>query len=122
MSDHDDSRALQRLWHVRPGSPRWAGLTLGADDPRGPDEVLYVRTWPDGTVDALRLVADARRPPAEAWRTDACVSPGVVWRLDGTIAEVVGALLALPAPGEPAAPSLVIERSARLVLPPGQAC
>jgi hypothetical protein len=66
-------------------------------------EVRGVRTWPDsGSADAVmvRYVTDAA-----ALRTDH--AGGMVWQREGTLAEVVDGLLALPSPGAPGAPRLV---------------
>lgn len=55
---------------------------------------------------AARLVAGAGR-----------ASGGIVWRHTGALASCVEELLALPAPGEPAAPRLVKARAAGLWTP-----
>jgi hypothetical protein len=70
-------------------------------------EVRGVRTWPDsGSADAVmvRYVTDAA-----ALRTDH--AGGVLWQREGTLAEVVDGLLALPAPDTRGAPRLVRGRA-----------
>jgi hypothetical protein len=66
-------------------------------------EVRGVRTWPDSaSADAvlIRYVTDAA-----GLRVDH--DGGVVWHLEGGLAEVIDGLLALPVPGFPGAPRLV---------------
>jgi hypothetical protein len=70
-------------------------------------EVRGVRTWTDsGSADAVmvRYVTDAA-----AVRIDH--AGGVVWRCEGTLAEVVDGLLGLPSPDAPGAPYLVRGRA-----------
>jgi hypothetical protein len=71
-----------------------------------------IRTWPDGTADALmiRFTTDAG-----AFR----ITPAGdrVWQHDGGLAEVVDAVLALPLPGALGAPSLVLGAAPRLWTP-----
>lgn len=76
-------------------------------------EIRGVRTWPDsGSADAVmvRYVTDAA-----ALRTDH--AGGVVWQREGTLAEVVDGLLALPTPGSRLAPRLVTGRARTLWTP-----
>jgi hypothetical protein len=75
-------------------------------------EVRGVRVWPDEWVDAItmRFTTDAA-----GLRRDR--SGGVVWEHAGNLADVVDGLLALPAPGDPAAPRLRIRTSTRLWTP-----
>jgi hypothetical protein len=66
-------------------------------------EVRGVRTWPgSGSADAImvRFTTDAA-----ALRTDE--SGGIVWKREGTLAEIVDGLITLPPPGTPGAPRLV---------------
>lgn len=68
-------------------------------------ELRGVRTWPGGWADALlvRYVTDAR-----GVRVDH--AGGITWQREGTLAEVVDGLLTLPAPGDRAAPRVVVGR------------
>ena len=63
------------------------------------------RAW-TGCTDALRI-----RSRTDALglriRHDQLTGDGVVWELAGSVADVLGTLLALPAPGTPGAPILV---------------
>lgn len=61
-----------------------------------------IRTWPDGSADAIRVVYTT---DAGALRINR--DGGLVWQREGTLADVVGGLLSLPAPGTPGAPCLV---------------
>ena len=75
-------------------------------------EVRGLRVWPDEWVDAIvvRFTTDAA-----GLRCDR--SRGVVWEHAGDLSDVVDGLLALPAPGDPAAPSLVLRTTTRLWTP-----
>lgn len=75
-------------------------------------EVRGVRVWPDEWLDAitLRFTTDA-----VGLRRDR--SGGVVWERAGDLADVVDGLLALPTPGDPAAPRLVLRTSTRVWTP-----
>ncbi|MCU1682467.1 MAG: hypothetical protein JWQ81_3206 [Amycolatopsis sp.] len=66
-------------------------------------EVRGVRTWPgSGSADALRV---RYTTDAAGLRCDDV--GGVVWRREGTLADVVDGLVSLPAPDAPGAPRLV---------------
>lgn len=56
-------------------------------------QINGLRAWPGGCTDAIRV---RYTTDAAGIRCD-CVG-GVVWRFDGTLADVVDGLLALPAP------------------------
>jgi hypothetical protein len=66
------------------------------------DRLDAVCTWPDGTADAvmIKYVTDAA-----ALRIDP--DGGLVWNREGTLTDVVDALLTLPPPGTPGAPRFV---------------
>ena len=76
-------------------------------------EVRGVRTWPgSGSADAIlvRYATDAA-----GVRSD---DDGLlVWRREGSLTEVVDALIALPPPGAPYAPRLVLGSAPSLWLP-----
>lgn len=65
-------------------------------------EVRGVRTWPDGSADAVRV---RYTTDAAALRTDH--DEGVVWQREGSLVEVVDGQLTLPPPSAPGAPRLV---------------
>lgn len=81
---------LQHL--VDLGTAGWTWLA-SHDDNGELVEIRGVRTWPDGWADALRVrgTTDAR-----AVRCDPTGTTG--WSREGTMPEVVDALIALPAP------------------------
>lgn len=89
---------LQRLIDLREGSWTWLPSIRDGDLV----EVHGVRTWPGGWADAVRVryVTDAK-----GLRTD--YTGGVVWSLEGTVAEVLDGLITLPAPNDRGAPRLV---------------
>jgi hypothetical protein len=68
-------------------------------------EVHGVRTWPEGWADAIRV---RYTTDAAGLRND--YTGGISWRLEGTLAEVIDGLIALPAPSDRLAPRLVIGR------------
>jgi hypothetical protein len=68
-------------------------------------EVHGVRTWPEGWADALRV---RYTTDAAGLRND--YTGGVTWQREGTLAEVIDGLIALPAPSDRLAPRLVIAR------------
>jgi hypothetical protein len=70
------------------------------------------RLWLGGWSDALAI---RDRHDAKAFRCDP--AGGEVWGREGRMADVVEALLALPAPGQPGAPSLVKATAPRLWTP-----
>lgn len=75
-------------------------------------EVRGVRTWPDGSADALlvRYISDAA-----AVRVDPAGS--LTWQYDGGLVEVIDALLTLPVPGSADAPHLVLGAAPQLWTP-----
>jgi hypothetical protein len=98
MSDDDsDDEALRELrdligeggWRPLPGA--FGGV------------LIYMRSWPDDTVETLAITG-----PAEvvAERTDPQGRP--VWRELGPLTEVIAAVRAVPAPGQPGAPSEIL--------------
>jgi hypothetical protein len=90
---------LSRLDALR--SAGWSFIPMFDRDERLV-EVRGVRTWPDGSADAvlIRYITDAA-----GLRVDP--AGGIVWQRDGDLAEIVDGLLALPAPGADGAPRLV---------------
>jgi hypothetical protein len=89
---------LRRLIDLRDGG--WLFVPRRVDGEL--DRLDAVRTWPDGSADAIMInyVTDAA-----ALRIDP--SGGLVWMREGTLAEVADALLTLPPPGNPDAPRFV---------------
>lgn len=71
------------------------------------DMVAYLRLHPDGSVDSLAIRSEA---DAHAHRING--DDDLVWRVDGTVCEVVAHLRGLPAPGEPGAPVIALPGSA----------
>ncbi len=69
-----------------------------------PTTVEGFRAWPGGWIDAIRVLGDTE---AMALRTDGAEPPGIVWEKTGTLADVIEALQALPAPDHRLAPRLV---------------
>lgn len=72
-----------------------------------------VRAWAGGTVDTILIRGET---DAAALRT--APDDEEVWKVDGTVADVVDGLYHLPAPGAPGAPRLALARPPRLVRPP----
>jgi hypothetical protein len=71
----------------------------------GRDQLDGFRLWPEGWCDGIRVrsgtdVLGIRTNPDDA----------IVWERGGSLTDVVTELLALPAPGEPNAPRLIIGR------------
>jgi hypothetical protein len=90
---HKLARLRDTGWHFLPVTDADGDLV----------EVRGVRTWPDSaSADAvlIRYLTDAA-----GLRVDH--DGGVVWHLEGGLAEVIDGLLALPAPGFSGAPRLV---------------
>jgi len=81
----------------------WKFLPVEVDD-NGPIQLDASRVWPDGWRDAIR-VRSATDALGIRMRVEHHV---IVWECTGTLAEVVGALLALPTPGTRLAPHLSI--------------
>ncbi|MGW5054775.1 hypothetical protein [Actinokineospora sp. NPDC004072] len=69
----------------------------------GPVLILY-RLWPEDSVDTLLVHS---RTNAHGERVNGEGAP--VWRCDATLAAVVSALLAVPAPGHPDAPATPLD-------------
>lgn len=95
MTEDDALRELQALtsdggWHPLPGPP-------GAP--------IFMRPWPDGSVDALAVHGAGE---AYGERTNPAGHP--VWRLPGNVVEVIAGLRQLPAPDDPDAPPEVLSR------------
>jgi hypothetical protein len=72
-------------------------------------EVHGVRMWPEGWADAIRV---RYTTDAVGLRNDH--AGGITWHLEGTLAEIVDGLIALPAPSDRLAPRLVIGRGPML--------
>ena len=92
---------LQRLADLR-AAGRWTFQPARLDE----DVVLIAgwRLWPpDAWSDAI-AIHDLTN--AKAFRCDP--AGGQVWKCEGTLVEVINGLLALPAPGQPGAPRLVV--------------
>jgi hypothetical protein len=92
---------LQRLIDLRDAG--WMFLPTVVDGELV--EVHALRTWPEGWADALRV---RYTTDAAGLRNDH--AGGITWQLEGTLAEVVDGLMALPAPSDRLAPRLVIAR------------
>lgn len=72
--------------------------------PSAPADVLvFVRPWPDGSVDTLIIRG---QPEVSAERTNPTGHP--VWRSKGTVIEVVEALRNVPEPGTDGAPHSIL--------------
>lgn len=69
-------------------------------------EVHGVRTWPDGWADAIRV-----RYTTDVQGLRMNYAGEITWQREGTLVEVIDGLIALPAPGMPGAPRLVIARA-----------
>jgi 3-deoxy-D-manno-octulosonic-acid transferase len=65
--------------------------------------ITGLRKWPDGSADVLAV-----RDFTDAYTRRTNPAGGTVWKHAGSVGEVVDALLALPAPDDPEAPSRVI--------------
>ena len=91
-------------WLIALRDAGWHFLTPHVDETGCPFQVEGVRPWQDGWADAIRV-----RSPTDTLglRLAPGVPGGVTWQRAGTLAEVCGELLALPAPCQSAAPRLV---------------
>jgi hypothetical protein len=82
----------------------------------GPDEVAQVligtRTWWGGWTDHFYLRSDT-----ECWAARTDHANGLVWKQSGGLVEVASALLDLPAPDQPGAPTLLLARDPSLRSP-----
>jgi hypothetical protein len=94
---------LQRLIDLRGAD--WAFMP-GKDGEGELRQINAVRPWPGGYADALRV-----RYTTDAAGIRCDHTGGVLWQRDGTLAEVVDGLLALPTPGSRLAPRLVVGRA-----------
>lgn len=96
MTDDAALRALRALrelvntggWHPLPGAP---------------DMLIFIRPWPDDSVDTLAVRDDT---DAVAERTNPTGNP--VWRHTGDLTTVIAQLRALPPPGAANAPRQAI--------------
>lgn len=93
----DEKSLLQQL-----GPQGFRFLPVGDDQGR-PDMIQAVRTFPDGTADALSIHSQTS---AQAVRTDP--RGDVVWKVTDTVRVVLSAVLELPHPSDPMAPHLVL--------------
>lgn len=91
-----------------------------------PYTLLYVFGWDAPYIDVLHLRAESDVTGVRSCSADANLfaPDAVVWKAEGGLIEVAADLLALPAPGEPGAPSRTIRAPSRLWTParalPGQ--
>ncbi|ONI83738.1 hypothetical protein ALI22I_35370 [Saccharothrix sp. ALI-22-I] len=83
-------------------------------DGEGVKQVDAFRSWPGGWLDCLRV-----RSATEAMglRSNGGDPPGLLWERTGALAEVVEALIGLPAPGARTAPRLVLGTAPQLWMP-----
>jgi hypothetical protein len=102
---------LKRLIELRDGDG-WTLQPVTVDNKI--ELVTGYRLWPQGWSDAIAIrdITDAK-----AYRCDP--AGGEVWGREGTLTEVLDALIELPAPGDVGAPTLVKGRRPTL-LTPGQ--
>lgn len=70
------------------------------------------RAWPEGSIDTIVILGET---DAAAYRTDG--GDEEVFRVSGTLADVVDGLRHVPAPGSPGAPFLALARPPRLIRP-----
>lgn len=96
---------LRRLMALR-ASGLWRFLAT-TDEAGNPVRLNGARVWPDGSAEALGIRAST---DALAIRVDPAGE--TVFRREGTLAEVIDALVALPAPNTPGAPHLVLSSAA----------
>ena len=82
---------------------RWIFLDPGVDNHGCVIEVRGILVWPDGSSDALRVVSETN---AATFRLNGLGDR--VWECEGTVSDVVAALVDLSAPGTRGAPTLVI--------------
>ncbi|GLZ29379.1 hypothetical protein Lesp02_15690 [Lentzea sp. NBRC 105346] len=69
----------------------------------GRDQLDGFRTWPHGWRDGIRI-----RSATDALGIRMTPDQEIVWERTGTLTDVIGELLVLPAPDEPNAPRLVL--------------
>lgn len=94
-------RQLARLADLTGAGMCWMppGVDLGGHV----NSLFGLRAWPDGYVDAIRVLDTT---DVKAMRIDH--EGGIVWQREGTLDDVVDGLLELPASDTPGAPRLVI--------------
>ncbi|MCP3799728.1 hypothetical protein NLX83_10705 [Allokutzneria sp. A3M-2-11 16] len=85
-------------------------FTYGYDDPY--IDVVLLRDEVDSSAYRSRI-------DENDYNFNPFAPKNLVWALGGAFGDVVGELLALPRPGEPGAPSLLIATPSSLWLPPG---
>jgi hypothetical protein len=89
------SHALWTFWNLTDAAGR-------------PEWLVGVLNWPEHS-DALWIVDRREALAVRLLVNSPGMHGGVVWRFSGTLAATIDALRALPAPGEPGAPSRVIQ-------------
>lgn len=82
----------------------WRFLPVVMED-GWPDELDAVKVWPQGWRDGIRVRSES---DALGIRVRLNSPPEIVWERGGTLVEVVGGLLCLPAPGHRLAPRLAV--------------
>jgi hypothetical protein len=92
---------LQRLIDARA-----AGWAFAYAEQDGVAEVTALHAWPDGSLDVMRMRGET---DAEALRVDP--ADDIVWKHDGTVADVVDRVSELCPPGDPLAPRLALGRA-----------
>jgi hypothetical protein len=93
MGDDNDLTPALRALRDLVGSGGWQSL------PGAPNALVYMRPWPDGSVDTLAMLGETE---ALIERTNPTGQP--VWRTNGTVTEVIDTLAGLVAPLAPGAP------------------
>jgi hypothetical protein len=92
---------LQRLIDARE-----IGWVFAYVEQRGVAEVTALYAWPDGSLDVMRMRGET---DAEALRVDP--ADYIVWKHDGTVADVIDRVSELRPPGDALAPRLALGRA-----------
>jgi hypothetical protein len=114
MSDENAVRlfpALADLIALRDAG--WFFLAVNTAD-GVPVEYDGFRPWPDGWIDGIRIWSETN---VLGIRTSPDEPPAITWEHTGTLTQVVGELLTLPAPGTRTAPRFALGSAPQLWTP-----
>jgi hypothetical protein len=88
----------------------WQFVGIGDDDIA--QVLIGTRSWPGGWTDHFYLGSET-----DCWAARTTHDNGLVWKQSGGLVEVASALLDLPAPDQPGAPTLILTRDPSLQAP-----
>jgi hypothetical protein len=118
LSDADATRLypeLAGLITLREAGWRFLPVVTDAGEPV---ELDGFRAWQGGVTDGLRIYSSTN---VLGIRTLPTEPPTLSWERTGTLTQIVGELLALPAPGDRLAPTLVVASAPSLAYRPEHA-